>query len=72
MSVKYFDICDTAFKRDSSTCEISILRSTSDGKVYEDSPSPEERDRFWRNWDTSSVILEETAYKLALDPSISY
>ena len=72
MSVRYFDICDTAFKSDDDKLEISVLRSTSDGKVYEDSPSPEERDRFWRNWDTSSVISEETAYKLALDPSISY
>ncbi len=42
------------------------------GKVYEDSPSDTERGKFSRNWSTSPLISEETAYKLALDPSISY
>ena len=49
MSVKYFDICDTAFKRDMSTGDLFVLRSTSDGKVYEDEPSETEFEKFSRN-----------------------
>ena len=72
MAVKYFDICDTAFKRDSASGEVSILRVASDGSVYEDEPSEYETAKFWRNWLDSSVISEDTAYKLAVDPGLSY
>ena len=72
MAFKYFDICDTAFKRDMSTGDLFVLRSTPDGKVYEDEPTEIEFGKFSRNWSTCSVISEEIAYKLALDPSISY
>ncbi len=71
MSVKYYDICDTAFKRDSESCEIKILRSTPDG-IIEDKPTRYEASKFDRNWFDSSVIDKETAYKLAEDPSLSY
>ena len=72
MSVRYFDICDTAYKRDSSTCKVTVLRVNSDGKVYEDEPTEYERERFSRHFLDAGVISEEIAYKLALDPSISY
>ena len=72
MSVKYFDICDDAFKRDEDTWELSILRSTPDGKVYEDKPTPYEVAMFDRNWFDSGVIDKETAYRLTLDPSTAY
>ncbi|MBR1918109.1 MAG: hypothetical protein IJ831_00625 [Spirochaetales bacterium] len=72
MSVKYFDICDTAFKRDEETWELFILRSTPDGKVFEDKPTKYELSMFGRNWVDSSVIDKETAYKLAVNPALSY
>ncbi len=34
MAFEYFDICDTAFKMDTSNGDLFVLRSTSDGKVY--------------------------------------
>ena len=72
MSVKYFDICDDAFKRVSITGDVKILRATLDGKVYEDEPTPYEAAKFDRNWFDSSIIDEETAYKLAVNPALSY
>ena len=72
MAVKYFDICDTPFKRDSASGEVSILRVASDGSVYEDEPTQYEASKFDRNWRDSSVISRETAYKLAVNPGLSY
>lgn len=72
MSVKYFDICDTAFKRDSDTRELSVLRVSADGKVFEDKPTTAESEKFSRNWSVSPVIYKEIAEKLALNPGLSY
>lgn len=72
MGFKYFDILDTPYKRDEETREIFILRPTPDGKVVEEKPTPREAEKFSRNWRDSGVISEEIAYKLALDPMLSY
>ncbi len=72
MAIKYFDICDTPFKRDSSTGEVWVLKKSSDGSVSVEKPSPYEAGMFDRNWADSPVISEETAYKLALNPALSY
>lgn len=58
MSVTYFDICDKAFKRDSSSGAVTILRVSSDGKVFEDKPTKYESSMISRNWLDSSVISE--------------
>jgi len=71
MSVKYFDICDTSFKRDSESGEIKVLRSTPKG-VVEAEPTEYESSMFARNWFDSGVISEEIAYKLAINPALSY
>lgn len=72
MAVKYFDVCDIPFKRDDSTCELYVIRATSDGKVFEDKPSKYEVSMFSRNVDSSPMIDEETAFKLASNPTLSY
>ena len=72
MAVKYFDICDTPFKRDEGTWELSVLRVASDGSIYEDEPTQYEASKFDRNWRDSSVISRKTAYKLAVAPGLSY
>lgn len=71
MSVKYFDICDVPFKRDSDTGEVWVVKE-SNGVIYESKPSEKEAAMFGRNWFDSSVISKETAERLAKDPSISY
>ena len=72
MAVMYYDVCDTPFKRDSVSGDVSVLRADSDGSVYEDEPTAYEASKFDRNWRDSSVISEEIACRLAIDPSLSY
>lgn len=75
MRSKYFDIADKPFKwSESGELKILRVRLSSDGnkEVFEDNPSEYERASFWRNMDTSGVLDYETAYQLALDPSLSY
>ena len=72
MAVMYYDVCDTPFKRDSVSGDVSVLRTDSDGSVYEDEPTAYEASKFDRNWRDSSVISKETAYKLAVNPGLSY
>lgn len=72
MAVLHYDVCDDAFRIDGESGSVSILRCTADGKVYEDLPSDTELGRFRRNRADSSIISEEIAYKLALNPSLSY
>ena len=72
MAIKYFDICDVPYKWNSSTGEIWVLKKCADGSVSIEEPTNYEAERFDRNWFDSSVISEEIAYKLALDPALSY
>ena len=71
MSAKYFDICDTAFKMDLDSGGIKILRSAPDG-IIKDEPTKYEESKFIRNREDRSVIDKETAYKLAVNLSLSY
>lgn len=72
MSETYFDICDTAFKRDDDTGFITILRVDDSGNVYEDEPTRYEYSKFLRNNLDSSVLSKRIAYELARDPGLSY
>ena len=73
MSVKYFDICDHAYKRDSDNREVYILRVDKVGNVYEDIPTEYESQRFDRHWNYDArVISKEIAYALAKNPGLSY
>ena len=72
MAVMYYDVCDDAFKIDGESGSVSIFRCTADGKVHEDLPSDTKLGRFRRNRSDSSVISEEIACRLAIDPSLSY
>lgn len=72
MSETYFDICDTAFKRDNDSGFITILIVDDSGNVYEDEPTEYEFSKFRRNRADSSMLSKRIAYELAKDPGLSY
>ena len=70
---RYVDACDNAFRLNLITRELHILKPDGKGEVVLVKPTDYERSIFDRHyWYDASVISEEIAYKLALNPSLSY